>query len=612
MSRPTLLSTLAVLMVGGAVATAPTPSAAQAEPSAATPKKRITRADELPRRLYALPKLPSELLDVPLAELKPLADAIDRDVAADLAAFDITDRTTLEGMVQARLIVAALRGDFAQVQAHSAQLRRLADKPAAQQTNGVIAETIARARAAGGDLDAQRARVRADLAQRYGAMPWNVVGSDLKQTRSQYETLNPALARGLFQSNVDAAAKNANMQVPAGVVMAVLSVRMQVEHLLPFRGEVVQALTTVIDRQAAASAKPDIWTPRLVALPASAKAQPVTIGIWDSGLDPKLFTMAGGIAFDADARPVPDLLRPLGALQSQWPVLRNVIKGSMDSQAGLDSDEARGFRQTITQLKPEQVKDFVEATSAAGMYVHGTHVAGIAVDGNPFARVFAVSMHWSQSMTPPKPSAERSRAVAAAYQQAVDALKAAGVRVVNMSWRYGPGVHEAALAVHGVGKDGEERKKLARELFAIERDALEKAIASAPGILFVAGSGNEDNDASFVEYIPAGFSLPNLITAGAVDSAGDETSFSTFGRTVVVHANGKEVTSLIPGGEKLKLSGTSMAAPQVSNLAAKLIALNPALTPAQVKALILKNVETRGRVRLIDPRATLSEAGFAG
>ena len=125
----------------------------------------------------------------------------------------------------------------------------------------------------------------------------------------------------------------------------------------------------------------------------------------------------------------------------------------------------------------------------------------------------------------------------------------------------------------------------------------------------MAGAGNEDNSADFVEYIPAGFQLPNLITAGAVDQAGDETSFSTFGKTVVVHANGFEVDSVIPGGERLKLSGTSMAAPQVTNLAAKLFALDPKLTAIQAKAMILANAERRGRVNLINPKATIAKLG---
>jgi hypothetical protein len=44
-----------------------------------------------------------------------------------------------------------------------------------------------------------------------------------------------------------------------------------------------------------------------------------------------------------------------------------------------------------------------------------------------------------------------------------------------------------------------------------------------------------------------------------------------------------------------------MASPQVTNLAAKLFALDPALTPEDAKALILAGCESSGRVNLINP-----------
>jgi subtilisin family serine protease len=64
--------------------------------------------------------------------------------------------------------------------------------------------------------------------------------------------------------------------------------------------------------------------------------------------------------------------------------------------------------------------------------------------------------------------------------------------------------------------------------------------------------------------------------------------FSTFGKTVAVHAHGVEVGSLLPGGDCLKFSGTNMASPQVANLAAKLFALRLELTVAQVKVAIIQ------------------------
>jgi subtilisin family serine protease len=135
------------------------------------------------------------------------------------------------------------------------------------------------------------------------------------------------------------------------------------------------------------------------------------------------------------------------------------------------------------------------------------------------------------------------------------------------------------------------------------------AIAGAPDILFVAAAGNEDADNRFSEVIPASFDLPNLITAGAVDRAGDEAAFTSYG-AVHVYANGYEVPSVVPGGEVLAFSGTSMAAPQVVNLGAKLLALNPELSVAELRRIILEAADERTigearSIRLLNPRAAV-------
>jgi len=593
---------LALLGAGPALHVGP----AQAQAAAA--KTPITRADQLPRRIYTLPKLPSELLEGPLPELLSLADALERDLVADLARFDIQDQATLRAMVATRMNIALLRADWAAVAPLAAQLRSLQDKPGPKLTIGVLSELIAQARREGKGADALQAWV----AQRFAAMPWADVQDSVKAMKGQLEITHPALVIGSVRSQADEAARNANRVVDDSMVAGLIGARTQLEHLLPMRSALVAGLATVIERQTAATpAKPDRWNGRTVTLPASAPGRAVVIGIWDSGVDMALFKASAqrGLAFDQDGKAVPELLRPLGDAQLRWPTLKRLVKGSLDLRAALDTDEARQLKQTMAQLQPDQVKAFKEDLALASMYAHGTHVAGIAVAGNPFATVYPVAMHWSHSTAPPKPSEALARAFAAAYRRAVEGFKAAGVRVVNMSWRYGPGFYESALAYHGMGKDGEDRKKIAQGLFAIERDALKAALQSAPDILFVAGAGNEDNSADFVEYIPAGLELPNLITAGAVDQAGDETSFSSFGRTVVVHANGFEVDSVIPGGERLKLSGTSMAAPQVTNLAAKLFALDPKLSAVQAKAMILANAERKGRVNLIHPKATIARLG---
>ena len=605
---------LVTLAVAAAFATPAMATLADPTPAPATPviqgeKKVVTSADQMPRRNYKLAKLPSELLDAPKSELAAVVDALDKDLANDLATLDIRDRATRTGLIGLRAQIALFRGDYAAAQAFLRDVRSQQEKEADKLTSGVMMEVVAGSLAAGGTPEAHRARVKADLAAKWGAMPWAVVGDNLKGAKGQMELMSKNVVVGSFRTNLDPMAKNLNLDVPAPIIGALVGTRNAFDYVMPVKDDAVAVLQALVDGKQVAKA--DNWTPRLVTLAPDAKGTPVVVGIWDSGTDVSLFKAAGkpGIAFDKDAKPVSALVRPMGDAEKRLPQLKQFVKGSMDLRAAIDSEDARALKKHITSLKPEEVKQFQEDLGAVGMWVHGTHVAGIAVEGNPFARVTAVAMHWSSDTVPQRPTEETAARTAASFKAAVDHFRAAGARVVNMSWRYGPTFYEGALAYHNVGKSPEERKQIANRIFAIEKQALHDAIAGAKDILFVAGSGNEDNSADFSQYIPAGFELPNLITAGAVDQSGTETGFSTFGKTVVVHANGFEVVSYMPGGDKTKLSGTSMASPQVANLAAKIFAMKPDLTVAQVKDIILKTAERNGRVNLIHPRKAMMMAG---
>jgi subtilisin family serine protease len=192
----------------------------------------------------------------------------------------------------------------------------------------------------------------------------------------------------------------------------------------------------------------------------------------------------------------------------------------------------------------------------------------------------------------------------------VDYLRAQKVRVVNMSWGGDVSGVEAQLEQCGTGKTPEARKKLARQLFEMDRVALTAAMRKAPEILFVTSAGNSADDPTFNESIPSSIVLPNLLTVGAVDQAGDEAGFTSYGATVKVHANGYQVDSFLPGGTRVALSGTSMASPQVTNLAAKMLAVNPKLKPQDLIRLIVDTGERSadGRRHLMNPKKAVERA----
>jgi subtilisin family serine protease len=398
-----------------------------------------------------------------------------------------------------------------------------------------------------------------------------------------------------------------------------VNARYRIVAVLPVKDTFVTAYSAYLDAHKVE--KPDIWVARDVTLAPGKSQAPVRIAIWDSGVDTKLFPEqlvkgADGkpavIAFDKYANAASGDLQPIpAALQSKVPQMKARLKGFSDLQSNIDSPEASEVKKFLSTLKPDEYKSAIEEINLAGNWMHGTHVAGIAVAGNPYARLAVARIEFGNTLRPdPCPSKELVERDARNMQSYVDFMKKNDVRVVNMSWGGSVKGFEEDLELCGIGQTPDERKAIAREYFDTQKNALTKAMASAPEILFVAAAGNANQDSSFAEAIPAGISLPNLLTVGAVDKAGDEASFTSYGPTVVVHANGYQVESVIPGGDKLAESGTSMASPQVANLAGKVLAVNPALKPAEVIAVIRDTADKTadGRRTLVNPKKAVETA----
>jgi subtilisin family serine protease len=569
-------------------------------------KKPVLKADDLPRHTYKVSKAPSAILtdDAAFAEL---AGAVRSDMDTDLKGYDIQDPTTLKGYKITQLSFALLDKDYSTVSRLVGELRALEDKPSLKLTTALVSEALVSARKAAPASADFGAAFQAALTASVQRLPWEVVENDIKSLKAGYEIRTPALLIGSIQQSVDPAALKTG-EISATVGRQLVNTRNQMVNYLPYKANIVAALEGYVALHSVV--KPDLWSPRLVTLPKDAKATTVRIGIWDSGVDVDVYkdsviTDASGrhgIAFDLHDNPSPDLLFPVGkAVQGNIDASLARLKGFIDLQAAVDSPESSDLKRYMGTLKAEEVKPLLERLSATADWVHGSHVAGIALDGDPFARLVIARLEFDYHVIPETPTIEQARKDCAMDLAAVAYFKENGARVVNMSWGGDLKDIEDALEQNGAGGTAEERKKLARQICDISVDGLRTALKSAPGILFVVAAGNSDNNVDFDEVFPSSLQLPNMITVGAVDQAGEETSFSSFGPMVNIHANGYEVESSIPGGKRMKLSGTSMAAPEITNLAGKLFALDAALTPEEAKALILAGCDKNGRVNLASP-----------
>jgi subtilisin family serine protease len=201
---------------------------------------------------------------------------------------------------------------------------------------------------------------------------------------------------------------------------------------------------------------------------------------------------------------------------------------------------------------------------------HGTHVAGIigAVGNNNRG---VVGINWNVQILACKfVNASGSGTTEAAIDclEYVKTMKDRGFNIVATSNSWGGGDFSQALV-----------------------DAIEDQRQS--GMLFITAAGNGDffgfglnNDQT--PFYPCNHYLPNVICVASTTRTDGRSSFSNYGRrTVHIGAPGSEILSTVRGNSYSSLSGTSMATPHVTGVAALLKSDDPSRDWKVLKNLIL-------------------------
>ena len=582
-------------------------------------KKEVHSQADLPRLSYPFKGSISTLLKADDSTFDSATSKAAADIDSILDDYDIQDNATLIGILSAKLAVQELKGDAEGGLQTIAKLRELQSKPDLKLTVGLFDEAVFKAQESVPSKhgDEYEKKVESNYQEAVNALPWDTVQDVVKSARSMSGLVSEQLILGRAQNDLQPEIDRTGA-ISRDSMYEAFQMRSELRKL-PLKSARVNVLKAYV--AAHETQKPDIWAARDVTLSSSDHLQKVLVGVWDTGVDTtiyegNLYTYANagpfpaqGLAFTDDGYPSNSALYPLTPEQKrQYPEMSENMEAWSDLQAGIETPVTEAFKERLAKMAPDDVKTFFERQSFFEGVVHGSHVAGIALRGNPAARlvVFRFNDNLDRELHFP-PSTEWAHRMAANFKLIAEFCAQHKVRVVNLSWGDQPSEFEAWLSRTKANQSADERKQEALALFAIWKQAIVDAFEAAPGTLFVTAAGNADSDAGFLEDVPSSLELPNLITVGATNQAGDATTFTSYGKTVAVYASGYHVESFIPGGRKVRFSGTSMAAPQVTNLAGKLFAVDPALTPEKAKELILEGATPSddGKRKLIDEKRTL-------
>ncbi|MFA6250412.1 MAG: S8 family serine peptidase [Candidatus Shapirobacteria bacterium] len=118
--------------------------------------------------------------------------------------------------------------------------------------------------------------------------------------------------------------------------------------------------------------------------------------------------------------------------------------------------------------------------------------------------------------------------------------------------------------------------------------------ANSIGSLFMVASGNDAHNLDITPDYPSCYNLPNILSVSSTDRYDKLSSFSNYGiNSVDVVAPGSFILSTVPGSYAVK-SGTSMACPHVTGLAALLLSIDSKLSLIDLKSLIESNTDDLG------------------
>lgn len=295
---------------------------------------------------------------------------------------------------------------------------------------------------------------------------------------------------------------------------------------------------------------------------------------------------------------------------------------------GTVTDEERTWLKTNLK-NPE----FRKKLQVFGNFVHGTHVAGISARKNPDSDVLALKLIPTENPLAPDSvygigdnARAAGRFLAKVWDTIWPVVRDVGIKAglsklaeVQSSQfikvalylddkktdvaNYSLGISTTAAtnlvkpllkAVFGREPTDDETAQYAKFLVSKFAENATKWTALAPNTLFVMAAGNDGTDNDLLPTSPANARGANTITVAATLGRSKLAVFSNYGRQMVdVAAPGVGITSTMPGGGELVLSGTSQAAPYVSQVAAAVKETNPDLSVHDLKRIIMGTVDTR-------------------
>ncbi len=357
------------------------------------------------------------------------------------------------------------------------------------------------------------------------------------------------------------------------------------------------------------------------------------IAVVDSGVDykhpelsGKIWDNAGGTVTDADGKKYANVTQGWNFAENNNQVIDYKYLGTFSAdctkifevQAKILKEEASEEEKSWYASKKKD-ETFLKELGKFGNFVHGTHVSGVSAHEAGDAEIVAVKI------IPTAPPGSRAQEMLNQFMVGRRAenplvkmflgmlakkqgdmltgfgkfVAATNSQVANGS--FGTSVKAVIPAITPLltqllGKEPTEEEKSEYAKYFVEQILVSSKgfVDSSKETLFVFAAGNDGTNNDSLPTSPANLKQDNTIAVAATNGYTALASFSNFGSKMVeVAAPGVAIVAAIPGDATLAMSGTSMAAPFVTNVAGLVKDANEKLESVNIRKVLMETVDKK-------------------
>lgn len=251
----------------------------------------IDKAEDLPKYSYNLSNKDAVEIVQKKEQILKLATILKKDILSDLQKYDIRENATLRDYYEDLRTISVIEGDYNKALEYIQKGRELTDKESEKIILGLEIEAVINAidKISSAEPNRIGSQITHSLLQKLNSADFALIQGEVEYLKSNTEIYSKNFLLGIVKSEDQPALNNNQGAVPKKIILNLIYMHYYLNYYIPYIEAFNNAYTNVLAERGSKIEKQDIWKNREVIIPNAPGYTPVTVAVWDTGVDMAVF-----------------------------------------------------------------------------------------------------------------------------------------------------------------------------------------------------------------------------------------------------------------------------------------------------------------------------------